>query len=138
LNLRGFSGYLLPEQNQDGSLTYHYKGATGASANLELEFGKLFRFINPRFLGNSMRLQPYIFGDAGIINLNPPGTPNVMSDVLADAGAGITLSIARWWKLSNIKPLVIRFDVPFFVNRLPYAEKDYVQFRWMLGINRAF
>ena len=26
----------------------------------------------------------------------------------------------------------------FFINRLPYAEKDYVQFRWMIGVNKAF
>jgi hypothetical protein len=61
-----------------------------------------------------------------------------MSDVMADAGAGLTFSILRWWKLSDLKPLNIRFDMPFFISRLPFAEKDYVQFRWMIGINRAF
>ncbi len=138
LNLRGYAGYLLPQRQADGTLTYHYKGATGASFNAELEFGELFKFINPKFLRNSIKLQPYLFGDVGIINTNAPGTANVMSGILADAGAGVTLNILRWWKLYNIKPLVIRFDVPFFVNRLPFAEKDYFQFRWRLGINRAF
>ena len=65
-------------------------------------------------------------------------TANVMSDVMADAGIGTTLSIVRWGKLSNLKPLVIRFDMPFFVNRLPYEESDYLQFRWMIGVNKAF
>jgi hypothetical protein len=138
LNLRGFSGYLLARQNKDGSLSYDYKGATGASVSMEIEFGKLFRRFNPKFLNNSVKFQPYLFGDAGIINTNAPGTPNVMSDLLADAGAGFTLSIVKWWKLYNIKPLTVRFDMPFFINRLPYAEKDYLQFRWMIGINRAF
>lgn len=138
LNLRGFSGYLLPLQKSDGSISYYYKGTTGTSVNLELEFGELFRGFNPRFLRNALKLQPYLFADAGLINTSAPGLPNVMSDVLADAGAGFSLTIMRWWKFSGLKPLTIRFDSPFFINRLPYAEKNYIQFRWLIGINRAF
>lgn len=138
LNLRGFSGYLLPLKQSDGTISYYYKGATGTSVNVELEFGKLFRGFNPKFLRNAIRVQPYLFADAGMINTSAPGVPNVMSDVLADAGAGFTLSFVRWWRFSGLKPLTIRFDSPFFINRLPYAEKNYVQFRWLLGINRAF
>jgi aminopeptidase N len=138
LNLRGFSGYLMPLQNADGTLSYYYKGSTGTSGSIELEFGELFRKFNPKFVRNAIKLQPYLFADAGIINTSAPGRANVMSDVLVDAGAGITLNIVRWWKFSGLKPLVIRFDCPFFINRLPYAENDYLQFRWMLGINRAF
>jgi aminopeptidase N len=138
LNLRGFSGYLLAQKNADGSFNYNYKGATGAAFNTEIEFGELFKFMNPKFMKNSVKIQPYIFGDAGIINTNPAGTANVMSDLMVDAGVGTTLSIVRWGNLYNIKPLTIRFDVPFFINRLPYAENDYFQFRWMLGINKSF
>jgi hypothetical protein len=138
LGLRGFSGYLLPEVSRDGQLTYHYKGTTGASFSAELEFGRLFRYIAPRSANSDIKLQPYLFSDAGIININQPGTANVMSDLLVDAGAGITLSVNRWWRLYGIKPLTIRFDVPFFINRLPYAERDHFQFRWMLAVNRAF
>jgi hypothetical protein len=61
-----------------------------------------------------------------------------MSDVMADAGVGATLNIVRWGQLSGLKPLTIRFDMPLFISRLPYEEKDYVQFRWMIGVNRAF
>ena len=61
-----------------------------------------------------------------------------MSDLIADAGIGTTLSIQKWGPLSGIKPLVLRFDMPIFLNRLPYAEKDYVQLRWVVAINRAF
>jgi hypothetical protein len=57
---------------------------------------------------------------------------------MADAGIGATLSILKWGNLSGIKPLVIRFDMPVFLNRLPFAEKDYLQVRWVVGINRAF
>ncbi|MBA3666027.1 MAG: hypothetical protein H0W61_17760, partial [Bacteroidetes bacterium] len=138
LNLRGYSGYILPQKNVDGTYTYNYKGITGAAFNTEIEFGELFKVINPKFLKNSIKFQPYLFGDAGIINTNKPGTANVMSDLMVDAGAGATFSIVRWGPLYNIKPLTIRFDCPFFINRLPYAEKDYFQFRWMLGINKAF
>ncbi len=138
LNLRGYSGYLLPQMGNDGAITYHYKGTTGASFNMELEFGELFSFIKARKLRSNVRLQPYLFADAGIINTNAPGEATAMSDVIADAGAGMSFTILRWWKLYNVKPLTVRFDVPLFVNRLPFAEKDYVQFRWMLGINRAF
>jgi len=138
LGLRGYSGYLLPAINPDGSYSFNYKGSTGASFNTEIEFGELFSFINPKFLKNSLKFQPYIFGDAGIINVNQPGTANVMSDLMVDAGIGTTLSIVRWGPLYGIKPLTIRFDVPFFINRLPYEEQDYLQFRWMVGINKAF
>ena len=138
LNLRGFSGYLLPQENSDGTITYNYKGATGASFNTEIEFGELFKWFNPKFLKNSIKFQPYIFGDAGIINTNAAGTANMMSDIMLDAGVGATLSIVRFGQLYGIKPLTIRFDMPFVINRLPFAEKDYVQVRWMIGVNKAF
>jgi aminopeptidase N len=138
LGLRGFSGYLLPSLNPDGTYSFNYKGITGAAINTEIEFGELFSRINPRFLRNSIKIQPYVFGDAGTININKPGTANVMSNVMVDAGAGTTFTIARWGQLYGVKPLTIRFDMPFFINRLPYAEQNYFQFRWMLGINKAF
>jgi hypothetical protein len=138
LGLRGYSGYLLAEQNADGSFSYHYKGATGASASTEIEFGELFAFIRLKSLRNTMRLQPYLFADAGIINTNRPGRAIIMSNVLADAGLGTTLTISKWGPLYGLKPLTLRFDMPFFINRLPFEEKDYFQFRWMVGINKAF
>jgi aminopeptidase N len=138
LNLRGYSGYLMPEVNPDGRISYHYKGTTGAAFNMELEFGEVFSFLSPTRLRQSVRLQPYLFADAGIIHINRPGDPYKMSELIADAGAGVSLSILRWWKLYNVKPLTVRFDMPFFLNRLPFAEDDYVQFRWMIGVNREF
>jgi hypothetical protein len=138
LNLRGYSGYLLAEKNVDGSFNYNYKGTTGAAFNMEIEFGELFSKFNPRFLKNSLKIQPYLFGDAGTINKSAPGKAIVMTDVLFDAGIGTTINIVRWGPLYGIKPLSIRFDVPFFINRLPFEEKDYLQFRWVLGINKTF
>ncbi|MGE0569304.1 MAG: M1 family aminopeptidase, partial [Bacteroidia bacterium] len=138
LNLRGYSGYLLAEQNPDGTLSFNYKGITGAAFNMEIEFGELFKFLKPKKFRNAFIFTPYLFADAGIINTNAPGKTVVMSSPMADAGAGISLNINRWGKLSYLEPLVIRFDVPAFITRLPNEENDYVQFRWMIGINRAF
>lgn len=138
LGLRGFSGYLLPEKLKDGTLRYNYKGVSGAAYNMEIEFGELFKFMNPKFLKNSIKIQPYLFADAGVINTNYTYQANTLSSIMVDAGAGATFSIERWGPLHGIKPLVIRFDMPLFINRLPFEEQDYFQFRWMIGINKAF
>lgn len=138
LNLRGYSGYVLAATDANGLIAYNYKGTTGASASAEIEFGELFSFMNIKKLNNTIKLNPYIFGDAGTININTPNNATVMSDLIADAGVGMALSIQKWGPLYGLKPLTIRFDMPLFINRLPFAEKDYVQVRWMIGINRAF
>ncbi|MBS1637192.1 MAG: M1 family metallopeptidase [Bacteroidetes bacterium] len=138
LNLRGYSGYLLAQTDQNGFMMYNYKGTTGASASTEIEFGELLSFMKIRKLDNTLKLMPYLFADAGYININQPSDANKMSNLMMDAGAGIALSINRFGHLYGVKPLTIRFDMPVFINRLPFAEKDYFQFRWMVGINRAF
>jgi len=138
LGLRGYSGYLLAEKNSDGTIKFNYKGITGLSINTEIEFGKFFKKINPKFLKNSIRFNPYVFADAGTINTNSEGNELTMSSLIADAGIGTTFSILRWGNLYGIKPLTIRFDCPFILNRLAFAEKDYFQFRWLLGINKSF
>lgn len=138
LNLRGYSGYLLVATDATGAQVYNYKGTTGASVSAEIEFGELFKFMNIKKLNNTIKLNPYLFGDAGSINTNAPGTPTVMSDIIADAGVGMAVSIQKWGPLYGLKPLTVRFDMPFIINRLPFAEKDFVQVRWMIGINRAF
>jgi len=43
----------------------------------------------------------------------------------------------NWGPLDMVKPITIRFDIPLFLNRPP-ATDDFLQFRWILGINRAF
>lgn len=138
LNLRGYSGYVLAATDANGLIINNYKGMTGASASIEVEFGELFRFLAIKKLNNTLKLTPYIFGDAGTINVNAPANATKMSSVIADAGVGMAMSIQKWGPLSGLKPLTIRFDAPFLINRLPFAEKDYVQLRWMIGINRAF
>ncbi len=138
LNLRGYSGYLLPQVAKDGTVRYNYAGTSGAAFNTEIEFGELFKFMNFKFLKNSIKMNPYLFGDAGSINTNYSYEVMTMSDLMVDAGVGTSFSIVKWGPLVNVAPLTIRFDMPLFISRLPYAEKDYFQFRWMVGINRAF
>ncbi len=138
LNLRGYSGYVLAATDANSVIVNNYKGTTGASASVEIEFGEFFKFLNIKKFNNTLKLNPYLFGDAGTINTNTPNKPTVMSNLIADAGVGMAVSIQKWGPLYGLKPLTIRFDMPLFINRLPFAEKDYLQVRWMIGINRAF
>lgn len=139
LNLRGYSGYLLPVNLPDGTQVYEYKGFSGASVNMELEFGKVFSFLTIKKLVPYVGLEPYLFADAGIISRTPfDPYKSEWSFPMMDAGAGIALHIRRWGYLTRLSPWVIRADFPVFINRLPKAEKDYIQLRWVLGVERAF
>ncbi|MGZ3865681.1 MAG: M1 family metallopeptidase [Bacteroidia bacterium] len=137
LNLRGYMGYLLPQVDDAGMYRYNYKGTSGAAYNMEIDFGRLFGFVD-RATKQSVSFSPYLFGDAGVIQTNYNFEKIAFTDVMVDAGAGVALTINKFWKLQNIKPLTIRADFPVFINRLPYEEKDYLQFRWMIGVSRAF
>lgn len=138
LNLRGYNGYLLPSVNSDGTLRYNYRGLSGAAINGELEFTRLFSFVKVRKLQDDIKLQLYLFGDIGSINTNYNNEMLKYTGPIADAGVGSALTILKFGPITQINPLTIRFDVPFFLNRLPYAEKNYFQFRWLFSINRAF
>ena len=139
LNLRGYSGYLAPQYQSDSTIVFAYKGQTGAAINAELEFDGLFRLKKSSWLNRTFKLNTYLFGDAGIINYNKPND-NVlkMTDLRIDAGVGIALTIKKFGVLQTVNPLTIRFDMPFFLNRLPATEKEYIQYRFVVGINRAF
>ncbi|HTA84363.1 MAG TPA: M1 family metallopeptidase [Bacteroidia bacterium] len=143
LDLRGFAGYLLPYYYHGNELLYSYSGSTGAAINGELDFNHLVHF-NPKFLKNTFSLATYLFGDAGIINVTPITLPFstppglVFANLHADAGVGVALTIQRWGPLQMAKPLTIRFDMPFVLNRYPAVESGYVQMRWVVGIGRAF
>ncbi len=129
LNIRGMAGYLAT--NTKGLDTFYcYYGNKGVSVNLELEFGKLIKILESKVLRN-YRLNPYLFADAGIL-----GKGNKNSGLRADAGIGtsITLGIRKFNKL---QPLVLRFDIPFFMNRVETGA-NFIAFRYVVGINRAF
>ena len=140
LNLRGYAGYLAPQQLSDGSIVNTYKGQTGAAFNTELEFSNLVRIKRKNWLTNTFKLVTYLFGDAGVINSSSPSATTLkMADIRMDAGVGTALTIKKFGVLQTVKPLTIRFDMPFFLNRIPAAgNQDYVQYRFVIGINRAF
>ncbi len=140
LNLRGYAGYLYLAQDSKGYLTYAAYGNSGASVNAELEFNRFVHF-NPHFLRNMFALTTYLFFDAGAVSITPYEGENIpleFTGILADAGAGAALTIQKWGPLQLVKPLTIRFDMPFFLNPLPYAESNNVQYRFVVGIGRSF
>ena len=138
LNLRGYMGYLLPQANSAGVITnYNYKGTSGAAVNAELDFSRFFGFIT-KASKQTLAFGTYLFGDAGVINTNAVNQALTLSNVMVDAGAGATLTIQKWGTLQTAKPLTVRVDFPLFLNRLPYVETNYVQFRWVIGVSRAF
>jgi hypothetical protein len=55
-----------------------------------------------------------------------------------DAGVGTALTIKKFGPFQNIQPLTIRFDMPLFITRIPAVQTDYIAFRWLLGVSRAF
>lgn len=140
LNLRGYAGYLMPYYDSEGDLHTVYHGTSGGAVNAELEFNELFKGIArsmPKF-SSYVHIDTYLFGDVGIINWSAPDAGLAFAEPRADAGVGTALTIRRWGVLQTVKPLTIRFDMPVFLSRTPALDPDYVKFRWVLGINRAF
>jgi Peptidase family M1 domain len=145
LNLRGYAGYLTPQEDEQGTLHFIYRGTSGASFNSELEFDQLFTSAFTmnhngmiQWIRNTFKLNTYLFGDAGIINYNTSNQPFKLAGLRADAGIGTALSIKKWGSLQKVDPLTIRFDMPFLLNRIPAVENNYIKFRWVVGISRAF
>ncbi len=139
LNLRGYSGYLAPQLQSDGSIVYTYKGNTGAAVNAELEFSGIVKIKRQNWLTKTFKLTTYIFGDAGIINYNKTADPILkMSDLRADAGVGATLTIKKFGPLQTVEPLTIRFDMPLFLNKIPRTDDNYIQYRFVIGVSRTF
>ena len=137
LNLRGYSGYLAPEFNEDGTIkSFDYNGTSGAALNTEIDF----TYYLPYVLRNN-KIKSYLFADAGIItskNITVENYKNAFSDLRADAGIGFTYTLDNFGPLETINPFVIRFDMPFFLNRAPATDEDFLQMRWLIGINKAF
>ncbi len=139
LNLRGYAGYLAPQAQSDGTIAFTYKGFTGAAINAELEFSGLVKLKKQNWFTKTLKLTTYIFSDIGTINYNKRDDAVLkMANIHADAGLGSTLTIKKFGVLQTINPLTIRFDVPFFLNRTPATDKGFVQFSFVIGINRAF
>jgi len=128
LNLRGYSGYAVTNGNEQNPYTI-YSGTTGFSTNIEIDFTNRIRVKKK---SNNLKLNTYLFGDAGWLR-----NGNLTTGFRADAGIGLA-STLLFKKYNNVLPLVLRADFPLFVNRIPASEQDYFAFRYVLGISRAF
>lgn len=137
LNLRGYAGALVLLQDNANASAPAYRGNSGAAISMELDFDRIIKWQGSSKLKTYLDIDAYIFGDAGLIRFENTNGANETSNVMADFGVGTTLTIKRFWFLYNVKPLTIRFDMPFFVSNSPF-EDDQFKFRWVLGINRAF
>ena len=85
-------------------------------------------------------LTSYLFADAGIItseNLTKETYKEAFSELRADAGIGFTYTFRNFGPLERIKPLILRFDMPLFLNRPPASDNDFIQMRWLIGINKV-
>jgi aminopeptidase N len=149
LNMRGYAGYYAFDK-RDGSQYTAYKGRSGAALNLEADFTNYIRW-QPAFTRNWLSVNLYAFADAGIMELSsyytsPPGqafytitTPvGKLSDLRVDAGLGAAVTIKKWGPFEKARPLTLRLDMPFFLNRPPYGDPQYFGARWLVGVSRAF
>ncbi len=145
LNLRGYAGYFAPDERK-GTLLEGYKGRSGASANVEIGFENYMPW-KPRTLRNWLHVNLYAFGDAGFMELSSFSLSNYSSiapdqnqwsSLHVDAGVGAAFTIKNWGLFERAKPLTIRVDIPFFLNRPPYNNDQYATFRYVIGVNRAF
>jgi hypothetical protein len=138
LNLRGYVGYLAPTElvDEKGQVSV-FRTNTGSSINAEWSFAKLTRFYRQKF-SKYIMLDPYLFADVGVVNYSKKGNTIDYLFTRADAGAGISLTIYKWWVLDKTEPLTIRFDSPFYLSNAPFVEAQNFKFRWLIGIEKSF
>jgi aminopeptidase N len=144
LNLRGYTGYFLPDM-RDGAELIGYKARSGAAINAELDIDRLIT-LAPKFTRNWLHADVYLFADAGVYELSHylPGDFSIIaptemwSDVHVDAGPGLALTIKRFGPFVQAQPLTLRVDVPVFLNRAPYGNPQYAALRYVIGVSRAF
>ena len=136
LNLRGYAGYLAPEKIGDNQYST-YKGTNGASINIEIEFEN-YLGLNTLFWKKHLTFKTYAFADAGVIDVYEAKENFVFKAPRADAGLGVALTIKKFYRLNAVKPFTIRADFPVFLNRVPNIDPEYINYRWIIGINRAF
>lgn len=138
LNLRGYSGFY--NFISDKTLTnydFAYKGNSGAAVNLEIGFDRMIKWKKvPKFL-KPFDLDVYGFVDIGLMTYTDANGIERSLKPRSDAGFGTALTIKKFGPLRGVKPLVIRFDVPFYVSHSSTFDNNF-EFRWVLGINRAF
>lgn len=145
LNIRGYAGYMVPV-SMNGNQYYLFQGNSGGAINAELDFDK-FIPLSPRMFNKFLHFDLYFFGDVGMIQYQYLNTGSAIansnngvinSDIMASAGNGIAMTIKRWGNLTEIKPITIRFDVPWYLSNAPFVDGQNIRMRWVVGLNRSF
>jgi Peptidase family M1 domain len=137
MNMRGYAGYELAELDKHGVVIPAYKGPSGVAINEEIDFNRIVRVKN-QWLRDHFNLNTYLFGDLGTIAYINSVNVQELASVRTDAGVGLAFTVKKWGALQGIKPLIFRFDVPFFLSNTPYVSPDHFKFRWVVGIGRTF
>ena len=114
--------------------------------NVELDYDKYIP-LRAGSLSKYIHLDAYLFFDAGILasrnvsNMDQTQIKqgsNLNTGIMASGGHGLILTIKKWGVLDEIKPLSIRFDIPFYLSNAQFASPGNIQFRWVMGVSRAF
>ena len=150
MNLRGYAGYnAITTYLQPYWAPFDVKTPytqSGISGNVEIEFDRLVKW-KPKKISDYIKINTYLFADAGLAVNNrttisalaqTSSITKVNAQFLADAGLGVALTIKRWGRLYQAKPLTVRLDMPFWLSKKPELENNNFQFRWVLGVSRAF
>lgn len=130
LNLRAYSRRIL----SDG-----FVGFSGYAANTEIDFDKAIYDVD-QLLPKWAAYRLYVFGDLGGFARGI----SIYEDqfdrdypLYTDAGIGTSLKITFGKYSAGVEPLVLRLDLPFYVNR-PIPGEDPLDFRWVFGVNSLF
>ena len=132
MNLRGYAGRLITDENGQRLVS----GRSGVSLTSELSFDRLISIKNSK-LRRNYDANIYLFADAGFINSEPSTRDRNWSNVLADAGLGLSLTWKRFFKLYNLKPFTFRLDCPFWVSD-PGTGNQNLYPRLVFGFNQTF
>jgi hypothetical protein len=135
LNLRGYTGY----RAEFGDASSAWYGSSGWAINTEIgldqflpnKWGKVKKWID---------FDLYLFVDVGQLGqaIVRNGMDGVRLDKLrADAGPGFTFTFKGYDLGLGQRPYTLRVDFPVFLSAPP-AGQQFLQFRWQLGVARAF
>ena len=131
LNLRGYTGLFMIENLANGDRNT-YKGTSGIAFNTEVDYTEMIPYME--YFG----VNSYIFMDIGAINTNELGDNLSFGSLRMDMGIGFTCEISELWDhVISSNPLVLRVDLPMFLNKPP-AEENHLKLRCLIGLNRAF
>lgn len=110
------------------------------TANLELNIPSL---ITPLFemvpgLSEYFTTKTYLFFDSGIIDFaTRDDVIGLRQTARSDAGIGVIAELQLPGSLRELGALKVRFDFPLYLSK-PLAGDDDFEFRWLMGIGRAF